>query len=74
MNKYELIGKIKVCAEKQLHEKNVYDNCQTIIDMNYEMQHVAMANKFELDNEMDGLLRQLANMEWDWGLGSYLFQ
>lgn len=58
---YELANEIKRCAEKQLYEQNVYDNCQIIIDMNYKLQRIALDNKLELDDEMDKLLRKLAN-------------
>lgn len=62
MINYELINEIKTCAEKQLYEQNVYDVCQTIIDMNYKLQRTALSNKMELDDKMDELLRKLANV------------
>ena len=62
MDKYELIGKIKLCAEKRIHEENVYENCQIIIDMNYQMQKTALKNRSELDDELDELLTELAKV------------
>lgn len=59
---YELVNEIKLCAEKQLYEQNVYDNCQTIIDMNYKLQRTAISNILTLEDEMKELLRKLANV------------